>query len=138
MSGRLLRWHPKASGDLNRIVQHCSRKFGKSTARQTRNQIWRDAELLQTHLHLGRVEPLLVGCTELEYRSLVVDKVTKIVYTVHSEYVYIHLLWDVRRDEGRLPQMTLRRYQDFESEPTWASEPPPEYGKSGDSANNCK
>lgn len=129
MEDRKLRWHPKASADLNRIVRYCSQKFGKSAARQVRNHVWHDAELLQTHPQLGRVEPLLVGCTSLEYRSLVVDKVTKIIYTVHREYVYIHLLWDVRRDEGYLPQMTLRRYQEFESEPVWASEPQVEYGK---------
>lgn len=63
---------------------------------------------------------------------MVVDKVTKIIYTVHTEYVYIHLLWDVRRDEEFLPQSVLHRYKDFESEPIWASEPPAEYGKSED------
>lgn len=132
MAERTLRWHPKASTDLNRIVWYCSQKFGKSTARQVRNHIWHDAELLQSHPQLGQVEPLLAGCTSLEYRSLVVDKVTKIIYTVHREYVYIHLLWDVRRDEDFLPQATMRRYQDFESEPIWASEPPIEYGNPED------
>jgi hypothetical protein len=97
-----------------------------------RNHIWHDAELLQSHPQLGQVEPLLAGCTSLEYRSLVVDKVTKIIYTVHLEYVYIHLLWDVRRDEDFLPQATMRRYQDFELEPIWASEPPIEYGNPED------
>lgn len=129
MEERMLRWHPKASTDLNRIVWYCSQKFGKSAARQVRNRIWHDVELLQSHPQLGRVEPLLVGCTSLEYRSLVVDKVTKIIYTVHQEYVYIHLLWDVRRDEESMPQATLRRYQDFESDSIWASEPLAEYGK---------
>ena len=132
MAERTLRWHPKASTDLNRIVWYCSQKFGKSTARQVRNHIWHDAELLQSHPQLGQVEPLLAGCTSLEYRSLVVDKVTKIIYTVHREYVYIHLLWDVRCDEDFLPQATMRRYQDFESEPIWASEPPIEYGNPED------
>ena len=132
MAERTLRWHPKASTDLNRIVWYCSQKFGKSTARQVRNHIWHDAELLQSHPQLGQVEPLLAGCTSLEYRSLLVDKVTKIIYTVHREYVYIHLLWDVRRDEDFLPQATMRRYQDFESEPIWASEPPIEYGNPED------
>jgi plasmid stabilization system protein ParE len=132
MAERTLRWHPKASTDLNRIVWYCSQKFGKSTARQVRNHIWHDAELLQSYPQLGQVEPLLAGCTSLEYRSLVVDKVTKIIYTVHREYVYIHLLWDVRRDEDFLPQATMRRYQDFESEPIWASEPPIEYGNPED------
>ena len=83
-----------------------------------RNRIWHDVELLQSHPQLGRVESLLVGCTSLEYRSLVVDKVTKIIYTVHQEYVYIHLLWDVRRDE-----------ESIASDSIWASEPLAEYGK---------
>lgn len=106
-----LYWHPEASEDLNAIVHQCSWYFGSASARKVRNQIWHDAELLQSHPRLGKVEPLLVGCTSLEYRSLLVDTHTKIIYTVHTDFVYIHLLWDVRQDEAKLPQAAIRRYQ---------------------------
>lgn len=124
-----LKWNPHAIEDQRAIVAYCRKQFGPIVSIEVREKIRHSAKLLKSHPHLGRVEPLLVGCTSLEYRSLVVDKVTKIIYTVHREYVYIHLLWDVRRDEGHLPQMTQHRYQEFESEPVWASEPQIEYGK---------
>lgn len=127
-----LKWNPGAIDDQRAIVDYCKKQFGVIVSIEVREKIRRSAKLLKSHPQLGRVEPLLVGCTSLEYRSLVVDKVTKIIYTVHREYVYIHLLWDVRRDEDFLPQATMRRYQVFESEPIWASEPPIEYGKPED------
>lgn len=127
-----LKWNSAAIEDQRAIVAYCKKQFGAIVSIEVRERIRHSAKLLKSHPHLGRVDPMLVGCTSLEYRSLVVDKVTKIVYTVHAEYVYIHLLWDVRRDEEFLPQSLLHRYKDFESDPIWASEPPVEYGKSED------
>ena len=124
-----LKWNPSAIEDQRAIVAYCKKQFGIIVSIEVREKIRHSAKLLKSHPQLGRVEPLLVGCTSLEYRSLVVDKVTKIIYTVHQEYVYIHLLWDVRQDEESLPQATLRRDQDFESNSIWASEPHTEYGK---------
>lgn len=124
-----LKWHPWAIEDQRHIVSYCRMKFGMVTSIEVREQIRHTVKLLKSHPHLGKVEPLLVGCTSLEYRSLLVDTHTKIIYTVHTDFVYIHLLWDVRQDEAYLPQVAIRRYQTNRESGLLLNEPEVEYGK---------
>ncbi|MCD8184074.1 MAG: type II toxin-antitoxin system RelE/ParE family toxin [Bacteroides sp.] len=123
-----LKWHPEAAFDLATITRYCRWRFGKTAAREVRSKILHDAELLRTHPHLGPVEPLLTECTSLEYRALVVGAHTKILYTVHTAYIYIHLLWDVRQDNTKYLQAAVRRYSLSEEEhQNKVNEPPVVY-----------
>lgn len=114
-----LKWHPLAIEDLSRTVDYCRERFGTLVSIQVREKIRHSAKLLKTHPLLGPIEPKLQGCTRLEYRGLVADTHTKIIYTVHKEYVYIHLLWDVRKDDAYLPQAAVHRYHFSEEEQHW-------------------
>lgn len=111
MKAMTLKWHPEASGDLNAILVYCSTTFGRKTARDVRDKLLSTARLLCTNPSLGSIEPLLKSCTTLEYRSLVVNSYTKIIYTIHIGYIYIHLLWDVRQDEKRISKIVTDRYK---------------------------
>lgn len=125
----VLKWHPEASADLNGIVAYCSTAFSRDTARRVRDKLLSAAELLRTNPFLGPIEPLLEGCTTLEYRSLVADTYTKIIYTVHADYIYIHLLWDVRQDEERMSKVATDRYTLFEHHNRYSvNEPAVPYG----------
>lgn len=125
-----LKWHPEAAFDLTAITRYCRWRFGKTTAREVRTKILHDAELLRVHPRLGSVEPALMGCTSLEYRALVVEAHTKILYTVHTDYIYIHLLWDVRQDNAKYRQAAARRYYSSEEEQqNKVNEPPAVYGE---------
>lgn len=124
-----LKWHPLAIDDQQQIVTYCKMFFGTAAAMRIKENIRNTAKLLKNHPCLGSIEPRLAGCTSLEYRSLVADKYTKIIYTIHSTYIYIHLLWDVRQDENRLRQAVARRYKPAENEPPYmVNEPPADYG----------
>ena len=107
---RGLKWHPEASSDLTSITRYCNLKFGRKVAKEVRDKIVKDVELLPAYPKLGSIERLLIGCTSLEYRSLLSGKQTKIIYSIHDDYVYIHLLWDVRQDESRLSGKVVQRY----------------------------
>lgn len=129
MTNLTLKWHPEASHDLTAIARYCNQQFNRNVARKVRDKILYSAGLLSHHPTLGIIDPLLAGCTSLEYRSLVADKYTKIIYTIHPTYIYIHLLWDVRQDENRLRQAVARRYKPAENEPPYmVNEPPAGYG----------
>ena len=129
MKAMILKWHPLALADLSAIVEYCSTTFGRKTARNVRNKLIYTAELLCANSFIGSVEPLLKGCSQLEYRSLVADSHTKIIYTIHEDYIYIHLLWDVRQSELRMGKMAVNRYAYFEQHlRNTVNEPPPIYG----------
>lgn len=123
-----VRWHPEAMADLEAILRYCKQEFGSAVARKIRDKILHAVGLLKLHPSLGAVESLLTGCTSLEYRSLQAGAYTKIVYSVHEDYVYIHLLWDTRQDAGRLKQTVGCRYRFPEEEQTYqVNEPLTDY-----------
>lgn len=120
--------HSEASGDLRNIIKYCRESFGSNVARELRAKIIKNASLLMGNPYLGKVEPLLNGCNSLEYRSLLVSEHTKLIYTVHADYVYVHLLWDVRQDERNLKKQTVYRYK-ITDPSILANDPGTEYGK---------
>ena len=97
----ILIWHPLALDDLAQIIGYCRHNFGMQTAKRVRTKYRSDINLLKTQPYLGFVEPLLKDVGSLEYHSLIID-CTKVIYTIHPEYVYIHILWNCRRQPERL------------------------------------
>lgn len=126
-----LKWHPEAIEDVRKIVDYVKENFTADVALRVKDKINSSAKLLKLHPFLGPIEPLLEGCTTLEYRSLVTDTYTKIIYTVHADYIYIHLLWDVRQDEERMSKVATDRYALFEHHNRYSvNEPAVPYGSS--------
>ena len=74
---------------------HCS---GIKTAQKVRDTLHHDIyHLLISHPSLGFCETSLDNIDQLTYRSLVSGHI-KIIYTIHDKYLYIHMLWDCRRN----------------------------------------
>lgn len=105
-----IKWHPEAVTDLEAILCYCKQRFGSKVARKVREKILHTVSLLKFHPCLGVIDPLLVDCTSLEYRALQAGTYTKVIYSVHEDFIYIHLLWDVRRDEEGVKRAIDYRY----------------------------
>ena len=91
-------WHPFASNDFDQIIFYYRNTFGIKTARKVRDTLHHDIyHLLISHPSLGFCETSLDNIDQLTYRSLVSGHI-KIIYTVHNKYLYIHMLWDCRRN----------------------------------------
>lgn len=101
-------WHTLALEDFAHIIEYCHHSFGHITAQKVRDKYKADIHLLKTQPYLGFVEPLLSGQGTLEYRSLVVEN-TKVIYTIHTDYIYIHLLWNCRRQPASLSSEMSKR-----------------------------
>ncbi len=78
------------------LVCYLKVTFGKRIACRVKNEIEEKVFLLKLFPNMGTVESLLEE-EPLVYRYLVI-KHNKILYTVEENYVFIHLLWDCRRD----------------------------------------
>ncbi|WP_370861426.1 type II toxin-antitoxin system RelE/ParE family toxin [Parabacteroides faecis] len=91
-------WHPLASNDFDQIIFYYRDTFGIKTARKVRDTLHHDIyHLLISHPSLGFCETSLDNIDQLTYRSLVSGHI-KIIYTIHDKYLYIHMLWDCRRN----------------------------------------
>lgn len=82
------------------LVCYLKVTFGKRIAFRVKNEIEEKVFLLKLFPNMGTVESLLEE-EPLVYRYLVI-KHNKILYTVEENYVFIHLLWDCRRDPIQL------------------------------------
>lgn len=123
-------FHKSAIDDLILIYSYCRVEFGLSATKKLRSKINKSISLLKTQPYIGQVEPLLLGCTSLEYRNLVIQPHLKIIYTIHDEYIYIHVVWDVRQDENKLTKSIFSRYKNFDGSSAYnANEPESEYTK---------
>lgn len=78
------------------LVCYLKVTFGKRIAFRVKNEIEEKVFLLKLFPNMRTVESLLEE-EPLVYRYLVI-KHNKILYTVEENYVFIHLLWDCRRD----------------------------------------
>ena len=62
---------------------------------QERTEEWEDA-MLQSPL-IGKAEPLLANRTHL-YRSIVINKLNKLIYYIENETIIVADFWDTRRE----------------------------------------
>lgn len=83
------RWHEAADYILHRFGVQAVERFQENT------EEWEDA-MLQSPM-IGKVEPLLANRTHL-YRSVVINKLNKLIYYIENETIIIADFWDTRRE----------------------------------------
>ena len=101
-------WHPLAMDDFKQIIEYCRLNFGKHISRKIRAKYKKDISLLKEQPYLGFEEPLLKELNLLQYHSLIINN-TKVIYTVHSDYIFIHVLWNCRRQPESLKSELRKR-----------------------------
>ena len=94
----IIKWLPQAITLLDNIYRFYSEK-SQTAAIRLYNRLLDSAEPLRIFPQAGPIEPLLKGY-DCEFRSLVVEKHYKLIYTVTDELIEIHAVWDCR--QGRM------------------------------------
>ena len=94
-------WSIQAKETLQQISIYIRREYGKRSKEKFINEILHVASLLENNPYLGQVESLLDEA-EVEYRSIVVNHINKLVYYIHENAIEIVVLWDTRREPESL------------------------------------
>lgn len=94
-------WLRRAETALRHTEEYIQREFGARAGERFINEVKRIAYLLEQMPELGHYEPLLSG-REQGYRSIVINKLTKLIYYIHEDKVLIAVLWDTRREPQSL------------------------------------
>lgn len=100
---REIAWSDNAITLLDEIYYFYSKK-SKSAAIRLYNKLLAAAEPLNTFPQAGPLEPLLKEYPD-NFRSLVVEKHYKLIYTISPELIEIHAVWDCRQDGWKLKEM---------------------------------
>lgn len=96
-------WSNNAITLLDEIYYFYCKK-SKSVAIRLYNRLLDSTEPLNTFPQAGPLEPLLSEFPE-NYRSLVVEKHYKLIYTISPDLIEIHAIWDCRQDDWKLKDM---------------------------------
>lgn len=101
-------WNERAVDDLYLILMYCLDEFGRASAQKVRKKILDDIKLLRSHPFAGSKVDVFDGITSLEYRSILVNQ-TKVIYSVHGNHIYIHVLWNTNKDDKMIGEELNRR-----------------------------
>lgn len=100
-----IKWLPQAIALLDNIYRFYYEKSPNAAIRLN-NRILDSAETLRIFPQAGPMEPLLKNYRrDYEFRSLVVEKHYKLVYTITDKRIEIHAVWDCRQEGWRLQEM---------------------------------
>lgn len=96
MEKRRLIWLPRAVED---VEEHCAflAEMSEKKADELFNVFFNETDILITHPNIGAREPSLLDFSEC-YRYLVVWNNYKIIYELTVGTVFIHTVWDCRRN----------------------------------------
>lgn len=94
-------WSELARDSLLIISDYILLEFGISAQDHFLDEVEHTAMLLELNPFIGKQEPLLEGLRG-DFRSLVVSKLSKIVYSIQGNSVYIVDFWDTRIDPTAL------------------------------------
>ena len=94
-------WSKQAERSYGQIIDYVADEFGASRARQYIAKVNKEVNKLIAHPELGQIEPWLEG-SRFEFRQLVIEHLTKIIYRVTDDSIEIADVWDVRQDPEAL------------------------------------
>ena len=96
-----VRWSIEANEALNDTADFIQKEFGRKARWRFKNEVRRVNNLLKANPNLGPIEPLLADLPST-YRSIVVNRLNKIVYRVVDDHIEVADFWDVRREPSIL------------------------------------
>ena len=94
-------WSIQAKERLQQTSNYIRKEFGKRSKQKFLDEVLHVASLLENNPYLGQIEPLLDEAS-VEYRSIVVNHINKLVYYIHEDTIEIVVLWDTRREPKSL------------------------------------
>ena len=98
---RGIHWSKRAEKSYGKIIDYVAEEFGKARARRYVATVYAEVNKLGTNPGIGQGEPLLEGA-RYDFRRLVVEDLTKIIYRVTDDSIEIADVWDTRQDPTEL------------------------------------
>lgn len=90
-------WTYKARLDRDSIADYIRDSFGAKRKDKFLQQVRQTTKMLKRHPNIGPIDPLFADRTKA-YRSVIVGGLSKMVYSVEGDEIFIVAMWDCRRD----------------------------------------
>ena len=94
-------WTEQAKDGRNWVANYIRSRFGYRYRLKFMQEVDKIIEIVKQHPNIGSFEPLLADLPTA-YRSIVVNHLSKIVYYINGDIIYIADFWDVRHEPDAL------------------------------------
>lgn len=101
----IIRWSYKAQTQQNQVAEHIYNEFGEKALRDFYNKLDKIETKLLSFPELGKIEPLLAHRSRV-FRSVVITKKNKIIYSVEADCIRVSAIWDTRREPKKQAKNT--------------------------------
>lgn len=90
-------WHDEAKVGRRQVAKYIRNYFGDNRAEKFSQSIKQTVRMIMLHPEIGPIDPLFAD-RATTYRSVIIDGLSKMVYFVEGDVIYIAAFWDCRRD----------------------------------------
>lgn len=90
-------WDPKATIGKRKIANYIRRSFGLDRVKRFRQEVDQTIDMIMCHPNLGPIDPLFDDRPKT-YRSVIINGLSKMVYFIDDDNIYIAAFWDCRQD----------------------------------------
>ncbi len=96
------KWTPVALQSLSEVLTYTYREFGSARLVRLRQQISTTARRLESFPRSGKKELIISERTGIDYRSALVIKGIKLIYSLTEDTVFIEYVKNVRQDDATI------------------------------------
>ena len=94
-------WSKRAERAYGQIIDYVADEFGTARARRYVAEVNKAVGKLPENPKMGQIEPLLES-SRYEFRRLVIDHLTTVIYRIAEERIEIADVWDTRKSPEEL------------------------------------
>ena len=94
-------WKDKAELNLHQIEDYIFECFGPDSMDQFIKEVEQTVGMLMRYPNSGKIDPLFAD-RSIAYRSVVISGLSKLVYYVEDDVIYVTAFWDTRREPKAL------------------------------------
>ena len=90
-------WTDLAKEQSRQIAGYIRRQFGINRAKEYKQEVDQTVKMIVLHPNIGIIDPLFED-RSIAYRSIIINGLSKMVYFIDDETIYIAAFWDTRRE----------------------------------------
>ena len=101
-----VRWNRQSKEQLRQTAHYIREEFGGKALDEFMQAVQHIKKLLADNPNLGSVVPFLADLPT-QYRSIVVRRLSKIVYRIEDSLIKVIAFWDTRREPNKLYEQAI-------------------------------
>ena len=90
-------WQTNAKEGRRHVADYIRRQFGVKRVKIFRQKVGETVQLLSRSPNIGQIDPLFSD-RPVTYRSVIINGLSKMVYRIDGETIYIVAFWDTRME----------------------------------------